>query len=123
MFAAAFLEFTDFIIFTHIRLYDSDRGHVLFYALIQRIIFRENRTEVAVRTSHDEEQDDAEYDHCRKINAGDPGAQHEAHDHGDHHGHRAADTHAEEHHVGILDIRHISRESRHKAGRGKLIDI
>ena len=116
-------ELIYFVILAHVGLDDTDAGNILLNALIQCIIFLEYLAEILCRSLHDKKQDNSEKDDRNKIDRRDPGVDDKRHDHGNNHGKRCPDRHAQDHLVRILYICHIRRKSGDQTGCAELVDV
>ena len=121
--AGSLIELLLLVILAHIGLDDADAGDVLLDGIVQTVVLAEDAAEDRHGCKRDledgiaKEKGDDHVDDCHGA-AGD-----ECHDDGEDGKHRAADGHADDHHVGLLDVRDIGREPRHERACREAVDI
>ncbi len=121
--AGSLIELLLLVILAHIGLDDADAGDVLLDGIVQAVVLAEDAAEDRHGCERDledgiaKEEGDDHVDDCHGA-AGD-----KRHDDGEEGKHRAADGCADDHHVGLLDVRDIGREPRHERACREAVDI
>ena len=99
------------------RLDDTNRGYVFLHARVEVVVTLENLGKILVCARDDKSHyDSKEYDRD-KVNAREPCVYQEGHCHRGDEVDRRAETDPQEHHIGVLDIRHVGRHSGYKTRR------
>ena len=117
------VEFLFLVVLAHERLDDADAVQVFLHDAVEPVVGAENALEDRVRPRHDEvkaqreDRDDREEDQ-RELRVDREGGDERE----DHH-QRAAHRHADDHLVGVLQVRHVRRQAGDDAGRGELVNI
>lgn len=111
------------ILLADIRLDDADCGDILLYALVQVVILRERLIKMLRRVADNNRQHDGKQHNGNQINARQSRADIEGHDHGDNQTERRTHRHPEHHLVGVLDIRHIRRQSRYQSRGTEFVNV
>ena len=117
------MKFSCLIIFAHIRFDHADGGNIFLHALVQVVIFAEGLAEVLGGAAHDKDERAAQQDNCDQIDACQLTIDGKGHDQRHDHAGRRTDRHAQQHLVGVLDIRHIGGHAGDKARRGVFVNV
>jgi len=110
-------------ILADIGLDHTDGGDILLHALVQVVIFAECLAEIFGGAAHDKDERAAQQDNSDQIDACQLTIDGEGHDQRHDHAGRRTDRHAQQHLVGVLDIRHIGGHAGDKARRGVFVDV
>ena len=116
-------ESADLVILPDIRLDHTDRGNIFLNALVQIVIALKDLLEIRRGALHDQEQDDSQKHHRRKINTCQSRTDQEGHHKRHDHHRRGAHCHPDQHLECILYVGHICGKTGYQTRRAEPVDV
>ena len=116
-------ELVVLIFLAHKRFDDADGRDVLLHAGVQIVIALEHLAEHGDGLAHDEEEKQRQQRHEAEEDQREARVDHKAHDEAEDQHQRRAHRDAQEHHVGVLQVRHVRGHARDETRGGEFVDV